>query len=68
LTALTAQMVRDFVKRFEDRLNEPVDWKEEAAFKKEWIRRGEMAMRGEIELPPLGLGLMSGWKYEKPTK
>ena len=63
---LTAKLIRDAVKRFEDQVNAPVDWGEESAFKKEWVRRYEMVIRGEMELPPIGLGLMSNWKYNRP--
>jgi hypothetical protein len=64
MSALTASDIRRFVALFEERCNQAVDEDYERAYKKEWVRRSDLALRGEIELPPIGLGLMSGWKYE----
>jgi hypothetical protein len=64
MSPLTASDIRRFVALFEERCNQAVNEDYERAYKKEWIRRGKAAMRGEIELPPIGLGLMSDWKYE----
>jgi hypothetical protein len=60
---LTASAVRAMTARIVARMNAPLDLEAEKRYKREWNRRIDMMLRGELEVHPF-VGLMANYKDE----